>query len=141
MTTKPINPTVHGILDYLYGAIILAAPFFFGFTNTTAATILYIVGIMHLSMSLMTAYPLGLIRSIPFTVHSKIEISTALFLIAAPWLFGFAYLETARNFYVITGLGLGGVWSLTDYYNMRKRTKKMSVVYPFGGSEEERKAA
>lgn len=115
---KPLNPSIHGILDYLYAGFLLLAPMMFGFTGTFAATLCYIVGIFHIGLSLMTIYPLGLVKAIPFTVHAGIEFATAIFLILSPWLFGFAEvigLEAARNTFVLYGIGLTAVWALTDY--------------------------
>lgn len=116
---KPINPVVHGVIDYMASAFLLLAPSIFGLVGVPA-TILYVIGTLQLLMSLMTAYPLGLFKTIPFTVHAGIEASAAVFMIIAPWLFGFNMVPVIRNLYVLSGLAVVAVWSLTDYYNMYK---------------------
>lgn len=119
---KPINPKIHGVLDYLFAAFLFLAPSLLDFHGETAATLFYILGAAHLGLSLMTAYPMGMFRYIPFTTHATIELMAAIFLVAAPWLFGFAdYLEAARNAYVISGIGVIGLWSLTNYRSAIRR--------------------
>jgi hypothetical protein len=74
----------------------------------------------------MTAYPLGMAKVIPFTVHGGIEAVSAIFLFASPWIFGFNELSVARNFFLAAAIGLGLVFALTNYraadtaYNVRK---------------------
>ena len=111
---KPVSPLVHGSLDYGLAVFLVLAVPLFGFTGI-AATIFYVVAIAHTALSLMTAYPLGLIKKIPFTAHAKIELAAALFLIAAPWIFGFAEAEIVRNVYLITGAVVVMLWSVTNY--------------------------
>lgn len=118
---KPLNPTIHGFLDYILAAFLFFAPAMFGFTGV-AATIFYIAAFAHLAMSLVTAYPLGVFKKLPFTIHGKIEIAAAIFLIVAPWLFGFSEFDVARNTYVIVGAGLAVVWALTNYRAARMGT-------------------
>jgi hypothetical protein len=136
---KPIKAVPHGFMDYLAGIFVLVAPSLFGFRGAPAI-IFYVAGTLHLLMSLMTNYPLGLVKTIPFTVHSKIEISTAVFLIASPWLFGFSEFEIARNIYVVLGAGIAGLWSLTDY-NSPAESAKIIQVYPENEDYRGRKAA
>ena len=66
-------------------------------------------------MTLLTAFPLGLVNVIPFPVHGAIELTVAIGLAAAPWIFGFAPVESARLFYVVSGAAVAVVWVLTDY--------------------------
>jgi hypothetical protein len=111
---KFLNPRVHGYLDYVAVALLLAAPTLFGFGGW-AASICYVVGAIQMAMSLMTAYPLGAEKLIPFTMHGKIELGVAILFVVAPWLFDFAGVAAARNFFLVTGVGLGLVYLTTDY--------------------------
>ena len=111
---KVLNPRVHGYLDYAAVLLLALAPTLFGFSGTPAA-LCYVFAILQGGMSLMTAYPLGALKAIPFTVHGGIELASAILFILAPWLFRFVDIGAARNFFLIAGVGLALVWATTDY--------------------------
>jgi hypothetical protein len=111
---KFLSPRVHGYLDYAVVLLLALAPTLFGFSGTPAA-LCYIVAILQMGMSLMTSYPLGLARVIPFTLHGAIELVAAIGLILSPYLFDFGTVDAARNFFIISGVALAGVWLTTDY--------------------------
>ncbi len=111
---KLLSPKVHGYLDYAAVVLLFLAPTLFGFSGLPA-TLCYVLGTAQLAMSLVTAYPLGALKMLPFTVHAGIELATALFLIVAPFLLGFSEMTDARNFFMIAGVGLGLVWLTTNY--------------------------
>lgn len=111
---KFLNPRVHGYLDYLAVAILALAPSIFGFGGA-AAVLSYVVAAAQLGMSLMTAYPLGVKKVIPFTVHGGVEVAVTILFLVSPWLFGFAGDAAARNFFLAAGVGLGLVYLVTNY--------------------------
>ncbi|MGV3774076.1 MAG: SPW repeat domain-containing protein [Verrucomicrobiales bacterium] len=82
---------VHGYLDYAVSAIVLLSPWLFGFAdNDPARRVMLAVGGLGLLYSLMTDYELGAIKVIPFSMHLALDVMSGLFLLASPWLFGFA---------------------------------------------------
>jgi hypothetical protein len=86
-----IPTRVHGIIDYLTGVVLLAAPFIFGFADGTAAQWLpMLLGAMTIVMSLLTRYELSIAKLIPLPVHLGVDIASGLLLAVSPWLFGFA---------------------------------------------------
>lgn len=111
---KVLDPKTHGILDYALAALFLLAPMLFGFSET-AATVSYVIGVLYIGTSLLTRYPLGAIKVIPFPIHGVLESVMAASWIVMPWLFGFASDAAARNFFVVAGVGLLVVALLTDY--------------------------
>lgn len=111
---KVLNPTVHGVLDYVLALAFLLLPGVLDFSDT-AAGLSYIVGVLVLGVSLLTSYPLGALKLIPFPVHGALEAITAAAWLVFPWLFGFAGAAAARNFFVIAGAGLLLAAALTDY--------------------------
>ena len=85
-----ISTKTHGVLDYLVGILLIAAPFILGFAgNNTATMVPVILGAMTIVYSLITRYELSLINIIPFKVHLGIDFLSGLLLAASPWLFGF----------------------------------------------------
>lgn len=112
---KILNPRVHGYIDYLAVLYFLAAPSLFGFTGLPA-TIFYVLAAAHLILTLLTAYPLGVVKVIPFPLHGAIELLAGVALVALPWLLGFANSDVlARNIYVASGAVLFIAWLVTDY--------------------------
>lgn len=88
---KPISTKVHGILDYLSGALLIALPWLFDFADhDTARWVAIGVGLAVLGLSLFTDYEAGLVRQIPMSVHLTTDLLAGVLLAASPWLFGFA---------------------------------------------------
>lgn len=88
-----IIPTyLHGILDYLIGIFLLAAPNLFGFTEMGGAAVFIprLVGALLLAQNLLTRHELGLIKVIPVEIHLALDRMLAVLLLLSPWLFGFA---------------------------------------------------
>ena len=111
---KVIDPKSHGVLDYGLIAAFFIMPAAFDFSDR-AASLSHIIGFIYLGTSLLTRYPLGLLKWIPFPLHGTAETIMAIGFIVFPWLIGFADEAAARNFYVAAGVGLLAVVALTDY--------------------------
>lgn len=111
---KFIPPKIHGYLDYAVILLLIFAPSLFGFTGE-AAGISYVLAFLYLALVLLTAYPMGVFKAIPFTVHGTIELILSPILIALPWIAGFNYDNSSRLFFVIAGIVLFFVWLTTDY--------------------------
>jgi len=112
--SKPVSARVHGVLDYATVAAFLNAPMVFGFHGTPAAIAYWLAGI-HLLMTGCTDFPVGFFMWIPFKVHGVIELLAGIFILVAPWIFGFAQDAAARNFFVGMAIVLLVVIALTDY--------------------------
>ena len=86
-----IDTRTHGILDYATGALLLAAPYLFGFaTGGIEQWLPQLLGAMTIAMSLFTDYELSISRAIPLRVHLGIDMVSGALLAVSPWLFGFA---------------------------------------------------
>lgn len=87
---KVIPTRVHGILDYLVGALLIAAPWLFNFDRGGPETWVPVaLGAGAILYSLVTDYELGLARVIPMKTHLALDMANGLLLAASPWLFGF----------------------------------------------------
>ena len=111
---KPVSARLHGVLDYATVAAFLNAPMVFGFHGTPATIVYWVAGI-HLLMTGCTDFPVGFFMWIPFKIHGVIELLAGLFLLVAPWVFGFAQDAAARNFFLAIAIILLVVVALTDY--------------------------
>ncbi len=118
---KILNPKLHGSIDYLAVLILLLAPSVFRFGGV-AAGLSYALGVIHLGLTVLTNYPVGLAKIIPFPVHGAIEGVEAILLVLIPFLFRFSDVPAARNFYIASGIVLAGVWAVTDYRAVERTT-------------------
>lgn len=111
---KLFSPRAHGLVDYALAFAFLLLPGTLAFSQS-ASKVAFAVGILYLGISLVTRYPLGVFKTMPFTLHGVLESAMAAAWIASPWLFGFAADSSARNFFMAAGVGLLAVAALTDY--------------------------
>jgi hypothetical protein len=81
----------HAPLDYIVGALLIAAPWIFQFSGHTGPTVVSIVlGAGLIAYSLITNYELGVWKIAPMAVHNLIDIVAGALLAASPWIFDFA---------------------------------------------------
>ena len=73
MNTKPVNPKAHGIIDYVFSAIQLAAPLGIGL-NKKAATTYGALGTSFLAVNALTDTPAGLKHVLSFKKHQKADL-------------------------------------------------------------------
>jgi cytochrome c oxidase assembly factor CtaG len=111
---KPISASLHGYLDYATVILFILAPALLGFEGLPAA-ISRTLAIVHLAVTLISDFPLGAYRRLPFPVHGMIERMVGPALVALPFVFGFPDTGAARGFFVLTGLGIFLVSWLTNY--------------------------
>ncbi len=85
-----IPTRVHGMLDYLTGALLIASPWLFGFaTGGAEQWIPVVLGAGALLYSLFTNYELGVVRKIPMSAHLGLDAMSGALLAVSPWLFNF----------------------------------------------------
>lgn len=113
---KVLKPLPHGVIDYAMAGMLLTAPWAFGFSRNRAATANAVAsGAAVLGLSLLTRYPLGAVKTIPFPVHGVIETAAGAMTAAAPWLMGFSRNRSAKWTHVLSGLATLAVVAITDY--------------------------
>ncbi|WP_210247609.1 SPW repeat domain-containing protein [Salinarimonas soli] len=81
---------VHGIIDYVWGALAFATPWALGFAGGTEGFLLMFFGVAAFAYSFATDYEWGVIPVLSVPAHLAVDGAGGLFLMAAPWLFGFA---------------------------------------------------
>lgn len=102
----PIPLAVHGVLDYLGAALLIAAPFLFEFSDDGAPTAVAIVGgiVVLLSAASTKGLRTSLIKSIPLNVHVGLDYALAAVFIAAPFLFAFSDDSAPTAFFIVFGV-------------------------------------
>jgi hypothetical protein len=113
-----ITTRAHGVMDYLLGAALIAAPWIFNFAAGGAETwVPVLVGAAIIAYSIITNYELGLVGLISMRNHLRIDIVAGIFLAASPWIFGFSGLVWAPH--LIVGLLLVGSGTMTQVIPQR----------------------
>jgi hypothetical protein len=78
------------MLDYLLGALLIAAPWLFGFAAGGAEQWVPVaLGAGVLLYSAFTDYELGLVKKLQMPAHLLLDALGGLLLAASPWMFGF----------------------------------------------------
>ena len=89
-----VPSSVHSIFDFIGGIALIACPFIFGFYSMGGIAVILPIalGIGLILYSLLTDYERGIpgLKFIPMPVHLILDFVAAVFLIVAPFLFGFA---------------------------------------------------
>jgi hypothetical protein len=109
-----LDARVHGVLDLITVVAFLLGPLLFGLGGSPAA-IAYTLAIVHLVMTLLTRYPMGRWRVIPFPVYGIVELIVGVALLILPSYAGYAPGSPARKFYLGMGAAILVVWALTAY--------------------------
>ena len=86
-----IPTRVHGILDWLLGAVLAASPWILGLDRSQPEGLVPMgIGIVALILTFFTDHELGVVRRIPMPMHLGTDVAAGALLAASPWLFGFA---------------------------------------------------
>jgi hypothetical protein len=89
MPPRPIDATLHGVVDYQAGALLTTVfPKLVGIEGTRAAGQIRTAGAVHAGYSMLTDYPLGIIKAIPYQAHLAIDAIGAVALAATPFVTG-----------------------------------------------------
>ena len=111
---RVLGPVSHGVIDYLMVILLAIGPSVAGFTGRQA-TMCYGLAVVHLLLTIITRFPLGIAKTLPFWLHGSIEIVVAVLLVILPWLANFAAGVHSRNFFVAIGVLIAVIWALTNY--------------------------
>ena len=86
---RPIDSTLHGVVDYTAGATLTTIfPRLAGIEGTRSASQIRRAGAVHAGYSTLTDYPLGIVKALPFQAHLAIDAVGALALAATPFVTG-----------------------------------------------------
>jgi hypothetical protein len=101
----PLPVLVHGVLEYVVGALFIAAPFLFGFNASAAPTAAaVVVGLLLLAFTATSALPTGLVRSVSLGVHVTVDFVLAVLLVALPFILGFTDEAAPTALFIVVGV-------------------------------------
>ena len=108
----PIDSTLHGVTDYSVGTTLMTVfPTLAGIEGTESATQIRTAGAIHAGYSLLTDYPLGVIKILPYQAHLAIDAIGAVALAATPFITG-QWQKGPRHWVPHVALGLFELSSL-----------------------------
>ncbi len=112
----------HAIADYAVGALLVIVAASAGGSSGAVGTGI-VVGATVLVVSMLTRYPLGVVKVLPFPVHSGGDYLAAALLLVAPWVLNFSSGDTGLTaFYVAAGAAVLLVSLVTNYQYSPKRS-------------------
>jgi hypothetical protein len=89
MPARPVDATLHGVVDYTVGTFLMTAfPRCPRGAGTRSARQIRTAGAFHAGDSTLTDYPLGAAKLIPFKAHLALDAAGALALAATPFVTG-----------------------------------------------------
>jgi hypothetical protein len=100
----PLPAVVHGLLDYVFGALLIAAPFLFGFDAAAATATAVAIGLALLVVAACTELPTGIVHTVPRALHAILDYVFALALVASPFVLGFTDDGTATPTLIAFGV-------------------------------------
>ena len=111
----------HAFADYAVGILLIVVALVNDGSSGAVATGV-VVGAVVLVVSMLTRYPLGVVKVLPFTVHSAGDYLAAALLIVSPFALGFNDSDTGLTaFYVVAGIAVLAVSLITNYQYSDKR--------------------
>jgi hypothetical protein len=112
---------LHAVADYaVAGTLIVVAAAVGGSTEAVAAGV--VIGLVVLVVSMLTKYPLGVVKVLPFTVHSAGDYLAAALLVLSPFALGFNSSDSGLTaFYIAAGIAVLAVSLITNYQYSPKR--------------------
>lgn len=109
-----LNSKIHGIIDYIVVMFLWLSPTVFGLPEMTSL-FTYVLGGIHLALTVLTNFEYGLIKVIPFKIHGMIELIVAIALVGIAFYLGGMEGDLARNFYIGFAVAVFVTWVVTDY--------------------------
>ena len=119
----------HAIADYAVAAALIIVPIVAGGSDKAVAAGI-VVGTVVAVVSMLTRYPLGVLKVLPFTIHSAGDYLAAALLIVSPFALSFNDSDTGLSvFYVAAGVAVLAVSLITNYQYSPKRVARQHAQF------------
>lgn len=120
---KVISPRTHGIVDYCHAAFFFGVAWFCRRKEPRAAAAALAAASFLLVEALLTDYPLGAAKIIPFETHGKMDTAFAATSFMIPKMFGFSESPAAAIFRG-NGFAESSVVAMTNYDSENARAQE-----------------
>ena len=119
----------HAIADYAVAAALIIVPIVAGGSDKAVAAGI-VVGAVVAVVSMLTRYPLGVLKVLPFTIHSAGDYLAAALLVVAPFALSFNNSDTGLSvFYIVAGAAVLAVSLITNYQYSPKRVARQQAQF------------
>ncbi|HKW16195.1 MAG TPA: hypothetical protein VJO35_01680 [Terriglobales bacterium] len=123
---RAISPKIHATLDYInVGILLTGAAVFWGRNKRAAVGALAAAG-AALAVDLLTNYPGGAKRVIPFRIHRDIDFGLAGMVAGMPEFLAFDK-EHERKLFITEGVLISAVNELTDFPRYSRRAERRAA--------------
>ena len=129
---KPISPKTHGVIDYTTSSAIAMAPMVMNMPKR-ASTVAYGLAAGYTGLSLMTKYPLGAKKLVPFKGHGLAEAAIGLALPFVPRMLNIKKKSARKNaqlFFCGIATMTAIVAAMTDWNSLRARGQIGGSISP-----------
>jgi hypothetical protein len=128
MDRGPLPLRLHAAIEPLIGAILIAAPWIFGFSDANdAKTLCIVLGVVVILTGAMTDWRVSLARMIPLRMHFMADLTVAAILIVAPFVLGYSDNGGATRFTIIAGV-LEAIAALSTRWDPAEAAPDRSAV-------------
>jgi hypothetical protein len=100
----PIPRFAHGLIEYVAGGVLVAAPFVLDFHSGTAKAVAIVIGVLVVVFAASSDSSTSLVNSIPLPVHVLVDYLLAAVLIASPFIFSFSDEGAPTAFFIVVGV-------------------------------------
>jgi hypothetical protein len=100
----PFPAFLHGIYEYVAGALFIALPLLLGYDSGAATAVSIVIGVVLIGVAASTDWGLSLNNQIPKAAHFALDWVLAGVLIASPFLFGFSDDSTPTAIFIAAGV-------------------------------------
>lgn len=95
---------LHALVEYLAGALLIAAPWLFDFDSGGATAVSIVLGVIVLAVAASTEWRLALMPTIPIPFHLALDFALGGVMIACPFIFGFSDETAPTAFFIVLGV-------------------------------------
>ena len=91
---KPfVSTSTYGFLNWVMALVLMSSPWLFGFSHVGGASFFLpvIFGWLQLIMAIFSKHKFGIMNVFPVPMHCFIDVVGGSFLMASPWVYGFAH--------------------------------------------------
>lgn len=106
---------VHVAVEYAAAALLLLAPFLFGFDTDTAKWTSIALGVVVLLVAVISRSPISVTKTLATSAHATLDYVLAVVLVLAPFVLGFVDDTPAVTFFVLLGVAHAALSLMTRF--------------------------